>query len=333
VIDRSGVVSDADAANLGSAGALSWRAAFHGRGLSLFGIFITNLVLILVTLGVYVFWAKVRVRRFLFSETELAGDRFAFHGRGVELLLGMLKALVVFGVPIALLRTVPTLVGASFLVTVACSTLGSVVAALFVPVARLGARRYRLARTSWRGIRFGFHGSVAVFMAVFFKGWLLTLLTLGVYYPVYLTRSYGFLVRHSSFGSASFEFDGNGRALVLDWVYTLLLTVPTLGLVWFWFVARKRQYLWSHTSFRGVRFRSTVTGGRLLALVAGNVALIVLTVGLAWPWTIARAARFHCANLTLDAPVDLAGIEQLQAGAPTTGEGLLSFLDLDMGFV
>src|SRR5690242_13422235 len=138
----------------------AWRAEFHGHGAALFTIFVTNLVLILVTLGVYVFWAKVRVRRYLYSRTEFAGDRLAFHGRGAELLLGMVKAVVIFGIPIAILRIAPGLFGAGPALTVACSSLGSLLAAVFVAVAKVGARRYRLTRTSWRGIRFAFHGSV-----------------------------------------------------------------------------------------------------------------------------------------------------------------------------
>jgi uncharacterized membrane protein YjgN (DUF898 family) len=293
----------------------AWRAEFHGHGAALFTIFVTNLVLILVTLGVYVFWAKVRVRRYLYSRTEFAGDRLAFHGRGAELLLGMVKAVVIFGI------------------TVACSSLGSLLAAVFVAVAKVGARRYRLTRTSWRGIRFAFHGSVPAFVRLVLGGWGMTLVTLGIYYPVYVTRSHGFMMRHSAFGTARFDFDGDGTPLVLDFLYSLLLTPPTLGLVWFWFVARKRRYLWSHTSIAGARFSSTVTGERLLALVAGNVAAIVLTLGLAWPWAIARSARFHCETLSLVGDVDFAAIRQSASTASATGEGLLGLLDVDMGLV
>jgi len=58
------------------------------------------------TLGVYYFWAKTRTRRFLFSQTEFAGDRFAYHGTGRELLIGTLKALLVFGVPLLALYVI-----------------------------------------------------------------------------------------------------------------------------------------------------------------------------------------------------------------------------------
>jgi uncharacterized membrane protein YjgN (DUF898 family) len=325
--------SDAAWADVAPAETPTWRAAFHGHGAALFTLFVTNLVLILVTLGVYVFWAKVRVRRYLFSRTEFAGDRLAFHGRGAELLLGMVKAVLIFGIPIGVLRTAPGVLGAGPILSMTCSSLASLLAAVFVAVAKVGARRYRLTRTSWRGIRFAFHGSVPAFVRLMLAGWGMTLLTCGIYYPVYATRVHGFMVRHSAFGTARFEFDGDGKPLILDFLYALLLTLPTLGLIWFWFMARKRRYLWAHTSVEGARFHSTVTGGRLLALVAGNVAAIVLTLGLAWPWTIARSARFHCETLTLVGAVDLAGIRQHAASATATGEGLLGLLDVDMGLV
>src|SRR5215475_8491860 len=113
---------------------------FHGSGGTLFGIHVVNALLILVTLGIYYFWAKTRVRRYLASQAEMELDRFAYHGTAKELLLGTLKAVV-------------------------------------------GARRYRLSRTSWRGIRFSFRGQVWDLVKIFIIGSFLTGLTLGLYYP------------------------------------------------------------------------------------------------------------------------------------------------------
>ena len=67
------------------------RFAFHGEGGSLFGIHIVNVLLTLLTLGIYYFWGKVKVRRYLYSQAEFDGDRFAFHGTGKELFFGWLK--------------------------------------------------------------------------------------------------------------------------------------------------------------------------------------------------------------------------------------------------
>src|SRR6266571_8245107 len=79
------------------------RPSFHGSGGTLLGIHVVNVLLILLTLGVYYFWAKTRVRRYLFSQSRFAGDRFAYHGTGKEMLLGFLRAFVMFFLPIIVL--------------------------------------------------------------------------------------------------------------------------------------------------------------------------------------------------------------------------------------
>ena len=61
---------------------------FHGDGWSLFKIWIVNLFLTSLTLGIYSFWGKTRVRQYLFSETEFEDDLFNWHGNGGELLIG-----------------------------------------------------------------------------------------------------------------------------------------------------------------------------------------------------------------------------------------------------
>jgi uncharacterized membrane protein YjgN (DUF898 family) len=308
----------------------SWTFRFAGRGGTLLGIYLLNLIGIVVTLGIYTFWAKVRVRRYVFGQVDVAGERLEYHGLGGELLRGSLKAALVFGLPLAVVRVVPRIVDVGVTGAVATWILSSLFVAIFLPVARVGARRYRLSRTSWRGIRFSFVGQPGPYVRIFLQGWGLTLLTLGIYYPVYAVRSHGYLVARSTFGSAPFDFDGDGRALLLDWVYALLLTLPTLGLVWFWFGARRSAYLWAHTTLSGARFGFAVTGGQLLRLWLGNAALLVLSLGLAYPWTVVRNARFTCARLSLDGGLDVAAIRAAPVAANATGEGLLGLLEADL---
>ena len=69
---------------------------FHGTGGFLMKIHIVNLLLTLVTFGVYSFWAKVKIRKYLYNETEIGGDRFDYHGTGKELMIGWLKVAVIF---------------------------------------------------------------------------------------------------------------------------------------------------------------------------------------------------------------------------------------------
>lgn len=309
------------------------RLVFRGRAGSLLGIHIVNVFLTLLTVGVYSFWAKARVRRYLFAQTELDHDRFAFHGRGLEMLVGFVKAVIVFGLPLAALQYVPHIIDAGRAMTVAASVAAYAFVSVIIPVARTGARRYRLSRTSWRGIRFSFRGRTVEFVRIYVVGALLTVLSLGLYYPVFATRNHAFLVRQSHFGTARFNFDGRGAELLADFLYALLLTLPTLGLVWFWYVARQRCFFWSHTTLLTARFRATVTGWRLFRLKLGNLLLILLTLGLGWPWATVRVARFWCRHLTLEGAVDLAAIQQEAQPASATGEGLLGLLeaDLDIG--
>ena len=310
----------------------SYRLFFHGDGGSLFGIHIVNIFLTLVTLGIYSFWGRVKVRRYLLSQTEFEGDRFAYHGTGRELLIGSLKAMLVFGVPLAVLNYAPSLLGAGTAINIAAAILLYGILLVFIPFAMASARRYRLSRTSWRGIRFSFRGRMAELIKLFVGGSLLTMITLGLYYPIFETKQHGFMVSHSYLGNEKFHFDGRGRDLFGSFLLALLLFLPTLGLYWFWFLAKKDRYLWAHTSFGNASFRSTVTGANMLLLKLGNLLLLVFTLGLAWSWVLVRKARFVFAYLSLEGALDLEGIRQEAQVASATGEGLASFLDLYAGF-
>jgi uncharacterized membrane protein YjgN (DUF898 family) len=309
----------------------SERLQFHGSAPDLFGIQIVNALWTLLTLGVYFFWGRTRVRAYLLGGTELGGDRFAYHGNGLELLIGFLKGVVLFGVPVVLLSVLPALYGAPAEVTAALATLIWLTSLVLVPVAMVGARRYRLSRTSWRGVRFSFRGSIRELVGIFAVGTILTSLTLGLYYPVFATRRQAFMVSHSYFGSRPFTFDGRGRELLGPFVTMLLLFVPSLGLSWFWFSARRQRYFTDHTRFGATTFRSVMTGGRLAWLKLSNIVVLVLTLGLAWPWTIVRGLRFTFRYLALEGGLDLGDIRQDRRAATATGEGLAGLLDADFG--
>src|SRR6059036_4136891 len=144
----------------------SRRLTFHGSGGTLFGIYVVNILLTIVTFGFYRFWGRTKVRRFMLSQTAFEGDRFAYHGTGKELLLGFVKAVLFVGLPITALSAVARLSGDKT-IYVATQAFTSLLVFLFIPIAMIGARRYRLSRTSWRGIRFSFRGQVWAFVKVF----------------------------------------------------------------------------------------------------------------------------------------------------------------------
>ncbi len=302
---------------------------FHGSGGELFGIFVVNVLLTLLTLGVYSFWAKVKTRQYLWGQTEFAGDRFSFHGTGRELLIGWLKAVALFGGLVIITRMLlPT-----FWDNPNADAAGQILLAggfvILLPLAIIGSMRYRLSRTSWRGIRFNFQGGYRELLGIMLRSFLLTGLTLGLYLPYYQTNLRRFLAGHSRFGSASFTFDSEAGGLLGRYVLALLLTLPTLGLIWLWYLAFQRRYYWDHTSFAGARFHCTVTGGGLFGLYAVNLAMIVASLGLALPWATVRTRRYEMENLVLQGPMDIENITQRAQAATPTGEELSGFLDVD----
>jgi len=304
---------------------------FHGAAGTLFGIYVVNVLLTIATFGIYRFWGKVRVRSFILSQTAFEGDRFAYHGTGKELLLGFFKVVMFVGLPITALSVAAKLTQ-SETIELAVQAFISVLVLGFLPVAMVGARRYRLSRMSWRGIRFSFRGRAWPFVKIFVTGAILTTLTLTLYYPFFTTHQQRFMIAHSHFGRRPFRFEGRGRDLFGAYVVALVLFPLTLGLYWFWFQAKQTRYFWAHTSFEAARFRATVTGFQQMKLTITNVLVLLITLGLAWPWVVVRSTRFVFSYLTLEGPLDLDGIVQEPQAATATGDALSSLLGADVGF-
>ncbi len=341
----------------------TFRLTFHGTGGALFGIFIMNLLKTICTLGIYFFWGKVRTRQFIWGQTEFAGDRFGYHGTGLELFLGWLKAALLFGGIIALQNAVG--LGGHPALGAAILWIGL---AFLVPIAQIGALRYRLSRSSWRSVRFSFQGEVQPFLIMSIRGLILTALTLGVFYPFYECESRGYLIRHCRFGSFKFEFDG--KPLDLFWIYVkhilagmagaatmfalifawrdksplqsgdpaammaavfsmILPLILVYGIVLLSLAVKRRQFYWHHTSFAGARFKTTVTMGNLFGLYATNLLLLAATLGLAFPWITVRSRQYDCDHLTLTGALDLNAIQQDARTATAVGEELSGFLDVD----
>jgi uncharacterized membrane protein YjgN (DUF898 family) len=331
--------------------ASSYQASFHGAGGDLFGIHIVNVFLTLLTLGFYRFWARVKVRKFLYGHTEFEGDRFAFHGTGRELFLRWIRGMLYLGVPLILLQSAE-LFSSSLPVVLLAKLLAALIVVIVLPLAIAAAWRYRLSRTEWRGIRFSFRERPVRAIPIWLGSLLLTALSFGLALPLVQVNMHRFLVTHSYFGTRRFGFDGRAGDLVGRYALFLVLAAPAyagafllfertgglsvlagvLLVVWLWFgySAFKQRYLAGHTTFDTARFRSTVTGNGLLWLGTVNALLVVLTLGLGIPWAQVRSMRYSIDNLALEGPLDLAAIEQDARSASATGEALADILDVDV---
>lgn len=130
---------------------------FHGSWRDFAPIAFTNLLLTIVTLGIYRFWATTRERRYLWAQTQFIDDRLEWTGTGKELFIGFLLVLVLFGIPFLFLQF-----GAQALIFQGYPGVAAILGLLafltifyLAGIARYRALRYRLSRTYWHGIRGG----------------------------------------------------------------------------------------------------------------------------------------------------------------------------------
>lgn len=302
---------------------------FHGDGGALLGLYFVNAILTVLTLGVYYFWGKVKVRKYLFNQTDFEGDRFDFHGTGGELLVGAIKIFGIFFL-IAVPVTIGQIAFKNSWVSIALGFLFYAVVLLVTPVAIVGSTRYRLSRTSWRGIRFSFRGLTGEFVSLFLRGAILSALTLSFYSPFFLNEVRTFLINHSWFGSQPFQYDGEGKDLFPRYIRAFFLTIVTFGFYWHWWRAERDRYYWAHTSFGGMRFRSTLTGGGLLALQFTNFLIVVFTLGIGIPWAVIRQVRYRYDTLAIEGLYNWAAISQQMQDVSASGEGLADTLNIDM---
>jgi uncharacterized membrane protein YjgN (DUF898 family) len=305
------------------------KITFHGKGGTLFGIQIVNLLLTIVTLGIYSFWARVKVRKYIWGQLEFEGDRFSFHGTAVEILKGWLKAALFFGIPYILLQQGPQWIGSSPVLIVSGALLSLVLIMFFIPLAVVGSRRYRLSRTAWRGIRFNFRGTWKQYLPIFIGGNILVLLTLGFYSPFYDVRREKFLLSNSYLGNQKFNFDGDGWDLFKSYFLAVILALPTLFFSLFWYHVKRTRYVWSRTTFSTARFHSSITFGGLLKVSVLNLLLVLVTLGFGFSWAEVRMIRYLSDNLILHGPADIEALAQDTQAVTATGEELASFLDLD----
>ena len=125
------------------------RIAFTGSGSEYFRIWIVNLLLTLVTFGLYYPWAKVRRLRYFYGNTLVNGEPLGFHGNAFKMFKGFLIMVAFFGLYSVAGKVSPTAGFVAFLV----------IAALW-PALFKSALQFRMANTSWRGLRFGFTGTI-----------------------------------------------------------------------------------------------------------------------------------------------------------------------------
>jgi uncharacterized membrane protein YjgN (DUF898 family) len=202
------------------------RLRFVGNRRDYWRLMIRGGVLQAVTLGTYRFWLFTDIRRFLWASTEVEGESFEYTGTAVELLLGFLMAIGIL-VPVYALLFVASL---EFGVLSRLSGLVAfVVLAGFGQYAAYRARRYRLTRTVFRGLRFHQSGSALRYAVRAMLWWIPILMTLGLASPWAMANLERYKMRNTFYGNLGGSFGAGGWRLFWSGILIWMLVIGPLA--------------------------------------------------------------------------------------------------------
>jgi len=332
---------------------------FEGSAGEYFKIWIVNIALTIVTLGIFSAWAKVRSKRYFYGNTYIGTHAFDYHAAPLRILLGRAIA---FGFLLAYSLTAaisPRLIGFWYLLFLAA-----------LPWLIKSSLRFAARNTSYCNVRFDFHGTYWGALTAFVFWQLIATVTLFTTLPfAHRARDYYNIYNHS-FGQASFKADipvgklykiylaalamiagalivaalsyglltgtkaGSGGPL---WALTVAITslagmVVVLGIPVF---IGARTFNLAVNSTRlgdGYIFESNVSAGRLTWIVLSNFLLTVATLGLLYPWARVRRARYMANCISVTGPEDIGIFQSMPVLAGSAvGEEVASFFDIDFG--
>lgn len=201
------------------------QARFTGRMESFRNLMIRGAFLQVTTLGIYRFWLNTDVRRFLWSNTEVGGESPEYTGTAMELLLGFLMAIAIL-VPIFVLIALGGLSMGPL--GQLAGLFGYVFLAVFGQYAYFRARRYRLTRTVFRGVRMHQTGSAWRYAVRSVLWGLVVGLTFGLAYPFAQASLERYKLSCTFYGDLQGSFIGRGSSLFLHGSLMWLIVVAPL---------------------------------------------------------------------------------------------------------
>ncbi len=321
--------------------------SFSGTGSEYFRIWIVNLLLSIVTLGIYSAWAKVRRLKYFYGNTTVASSSFEYHGNPIAILKGRFVAVILIiaynlalessGI-VALLMIVAVVFAAPWLIW--------------------KSLQFKLFNSSYRGIRFGFRGSLRQAYMVYLLWPLLSAITLflaapfsthfsfdatvGAFYKCYLMFFAiwlaGFTLICVLFGGTIFAViasggmgsttDASSAFAIFAFVFALYVW---MFLVFPIFATLIQNLIWNNTRLGLHHFQSNMKWSRVSFIAITNILGIICTLGLYLPFAQIRYMKYRVEAMTLhpdDSLDHFVAATQAQAGA--TGEGLTDLLDFDL---
>lgn len=333
---------------------------FRGRGGEYFRIWIVNLALSIITLGIFSAWAKVRTKRYFNGSTYVAGHNFDYHASGYRILIGRVIALslllayqlsVVFVKPLVLVWFI--------------------VGLFMVPWLIVSSIRFNARNTSYRNVRFNFHGTDMEAFVAFIVWPFLGAITLGLLLPLAQKKKDTFYVNNHNYGGRYFETEfsvwqmygifaialvavlvlggglvaltlsqfnhaiftpGAQNKQILTGLVMLVLYVPLLLIAPLVHTMIINLVIGNTTFDEKHKLKSTMSPFVMAWIMVSNVFLTIITLGLFYPWAKVRAARYQIEHTTLviqgDAESYVSEVFETQSAV---GEEIGSFFSFDFG--
>ncbi len=316
---------------------------FSGSGSEYFKIWLVNIILSVITIGIYSPWAKVRRKQYFYGSTKLSGSSFEYLANPVKILKGRLIVVGFFILYSVLSNVLPLVSGIVSLVLI-----------LILPWLIVRSLVFNAYNSALRNVRFGFKGSIKEAAKVYILWPIAATLTLGALSPYVYFRQKKFVVENSFYGTTAFVFSATAReyyrilfgALIPIIAGIILIAVtgfflpPVSALVFLvlylylmaYFSVKTTNLLFNTSSLSHHRFEAELKTREYMMLVLTNSLGVAVTLGLFYPWAKVRTVQYKLQHLSLLASGDLEGFiadEEKQVSA--IGEEVGDFFDMDFG--
>jgi len=342
---------------------------FTGKAGEYFGIWIINLLLSIVTLGIYSAWAKVRRKKYFYQNTLIDGVGFDYHASPVAILKGRIIAFVFF-MAYAFSQNVSPYLPMVF----------ALIILFLMPWMVIRAMTFNARNSSYRGLRFDFAGGMREALFIFVSLPVLFIFTLGLIFPYMVMRQSRYLLENHKFGLTAFRMNAKAKDFYLIYGKVLLLVMgigaalsalvalsvdkdtllnsiqgmqtgaalADFGLIMAAFIlfylllivgsgayvqARVSNLIWNSTTLGNLSFRSSLRAHDMLWLYLSNLMLIICSFGLLTPLAHIRMMRYRTSRLSLTGETDFDRfVGDKQAGVKATGAEMADMFDIDLSF-
>ncbi|QLF69429.1 DUF898 family protein [Peteryoungia desertarenae] len=341
------------------------RGEFRGNAREYFGIWIVNILLTILTIGVYSAWAKVRRNRYFYGNSYVDSHSFDYHARGLQILIGrviVIAYIVIYNIVLTISPIAGIVLGLLML--------------LLLPWIVMRSLRFNARITSYRNIRFDFTGKTWGAFVAIIGGGLVSFLSIGILAPFASRWLYRYIFNNLRYGDRRFESDPRLGALYRVWLPAFIIflvgaaiaaglgalaifsiagsdmggdneiqlilamygvLIPTLvifAVSGIFYRVGVRNVVMNATVFDGRhRLFSDLGRRRYFWIVLSNFVISVITLGLMRPWAAVREHRYTIehSGILVDGPLDdvISSIER--SGSAAAAE-YLDIEGFDFGF-